>query len=52
METVDIRPLKVKALKLRGPVKDLILSQPDTLEKNDYLAKAADWLKLIDFKEV
>ena len=47
---VDLRPLKLKALKLKDPVKTIILSQPDEVTMDEYLTKASDWLRLLQIK--
>jgi hypothetical protein len=50
-DLVDLRPLKLKALKLKDPVRTIILAQPDSMGKADYLLKAGDWLRLLEIKE-
>ncbi len=53
-ETIDMRPLKEKAFSLKDPslqtIKEMLLSQPDTLSRDEYLAKAGDWLRLLEIK--
>ncbi len=46
-EGVDIRTIKERALKLEEPLKSLILSEPDSMSKEDYFAKSETWLKLL-----
>ena len=46
-ESIDIRPVKEKAMKLGEPLKSLILSEPDLMSKEDYFAKSETWLKLL-----
>lgn len=46
-ESIDIRPVKNKAMKLGEPLKSLILSEPDIMSKEDYFAKSETWLKLL-----
>lgn len=52
MPHVDLRPLKERVLTLTGPelqvFRDMILSQPDELSKDEYIAKAPDWLRLLE----
>jgi hypothetical protein len=50
-ENVDISLLKEKALKLRDPIKTIILSQPDSMDKNILITKAQEWLKMLDLTE-
>ena len=50
-EVVDLRPLKARVLKLGDPLKTIILAQPDSIEKADYLSKATDWLRLLETTE-
>lgn len=50
-EIVDLRPLKAKAMKLKGPIRDLILGQPDSMTRDDYMAKCGDWLMLLEIRE-
>jgi len=48
-DAVNIRALKGIALRLDDPIKTLILSEPDTLPREEYLIKVVEWLKIIDF---
>ena len=50
-ETIDMRPLKEKALNLPEPVKSLILSEPDTLDSQDFISKLGTWERLLKLKE-
>ena len=54
-EQIDLRPLKERALSLKDPslrtLKEMLLSQPDTMPMSEYLAKASDWLRLLEIKE-
>ncbi|MHB8360849.1 MAG: hypothetical protein ACYDAO_00730 [Thermoplasmataceae archaeon] len=50
-DSVDLRPLKLKALKLEDPIKSIILSQPDQVSREEYLSKAGDWLRLLEIRE-
>lgn len=47
-EKIDMRPLKEKALKIGGPFMRVVVSQPDTMSREDYLTKAGDWLRLLE----
>ncbi len=46
-ENVNIQGIKEKAMKLGEPLKSLILSEPDSMSREDYLAKSETWLKLL-----
>ncbi len=46
MTTVNIQPLKEKAMSFPEPVKSLILSEPDTLDSNEFILKLCTWQKL------
>lgn len=46
-EQIDIRPLKEKALSLEDPLRTVVLSEPDSMPLDEYLAKAGTWLKLL-----
>lgn len=52
-ETVDLRPLKlaVGRLALRHPLRDVVLSEPDTVPFGEYAAKVLVWIKLLHFGE-
>ncbi|QRF74627.1 hypothetical protein Thermo_00112 [Thermoplasmatales archaeon] len=50
-DQIDLRPLKSKALKIGGPFRDVVVSQPDIISREDYLAKAGDWLRLLQIAE-
>lgn len=50
-ELVDLRPLKERALKIGGAFRDIVVSQPDTMETNEYLTKVGDWLRLLTMKD-
>ncbi|EQB71003.1 MAG: hypothetical protein AMDU1_APLC00041G0003 [Thermoplasmatales archaeon A-plasma] len=39
MTLVDLIPLKTKALNFPEPVKSLILSEPDTIDAQDFISK-------------
>ncbi len=53
-EQIDMRPLKEKAFSLKDPslraFREMVISQPDTLSRAEYLAKAGDWLRLLEIK--
>lgn len=44
---VDLAPLKEKALKFPEPVKSLILSEPDTIDSQDFISKLGTWERLL-----
>lgn len=50
-EQIDMRPLKAKAMKIGGAFMKVIVSQPDTMSREDYLTKAGDWLTLLESQE-
>jgi hypothetical protein len=54
-EQIDMRPLKERAFKLNDPslrtFREMLLRQPDTMSKEEFLAKAGDWLRLLEIKE-
>lgn len=54
-EQIDMRPLKERALTLTDPslrtIREVLISQPDTMSKEEYRAKAGDWLRLLEIKE-
>jgi hypothetical protein len=47
MTEADMRPIKAKALMYPDPVRTLILSEPDSLPLEDFLAKSSQWIKLL-----
>lgn len=47
MTLVDLTPLKSKALNFPEPVKSLILSEPDTIDAQDFISKLGTWEKLL-----
>ncbi|MHB8396056.1 MAG: hypothetical protein ACYDAZ_01840 [Thermoplasmataceae archaeon] len=50
MTEVSLIPLKEKALKFPEPVKTLILSEPDTLDSQDFISKLGTWEKLLKIR--
>ena len=46
MTLVDLTPLKSKALNFPEPVKSLILSEPDTIDAQDFISKLGTWERL------
>lgn len=50
-DKVDIRQIKDFALTIEEPLKSLILSEPDSLEREDYLSKSETWLRILQIKE-
>lgn len=55
-EHIDMRPLKERAFALKEPtlrtIREVLISQPDTMSKEEFLVKAGDWLRLMEIKEV
>jgi hypothetical protein len=51
MTTIDMKPMKVKALGFPEPVKSLILSEPDSLPLQDFLAKSGVWERLLKMSQ-
>jgi len=46
-EFVNIRPLKEIALKMKDPVRMLILSESDLIPHDEYFIKIETWLRLL-----
>lgn len=46
-KSVDLRPIKDKALDWPDPVKTLVLSEPDLVPFDDFFVKITTWEKLI-----
>jgi hypothetical protein len=54
MEMVDMRKLKRDVMRdfpEDAPIRIVILAQPDTLPKNEFIIKAMDWMLLIPTKK-
>jgi len=49
--TVNIRPLKAIAIKLKDPLKTLILSEPDIISREEYLIKIQAWLRILNLNK-
>jgi hypothetical protein len=47
-DTINIRPLKVIAIKLDDPLRTLILSEPDVIPREEYLIKMQSWLRILN----
>jgi hypothetical protein len=47
MTLVDLIPLKTKALNFPEPVKSLILSEPDTIDAQDFISKLGTYEMLL-----
>ena len=47
MTLVDLIPLKTKALNFPEPVKSLILSEPDTIDAQDFISKMGTYEMLL-----
>ncbi len=46
MTLVDLTPLKTKAINFPEPLKSLILSEPDTIDAQDFISKLGTWDRL------
>ena len=51
-KTVSTKELKEKALKLDDPIRTIILSAPDEMTQEEYVAKCQEWLKFLAISEV
>lgn len=47
MTLVNLAVMKAKALNFPEPVKSLILSEPDTIDAQDFISKLGTWQKLL-----
>jgi len=50
-DAVNIRPLKVIAIKLDDPLRTLILSEPDMIPREEYLIKIQSWLRILNLSK-
>jgi len=50
-DSINIRPLKAIAIKLEEPLKTLILSEPDTMPREEYLIKIQSWLRILNLNK-
>jgi len=50
-DSINIRSLKAIAIKLEDPLKTLILSEPDTMPREEYLIKIQSWLKILSLNK-
>ena len=50
-DMIDIRKLREIAPKLKEPIRSLLLSQPENMTAEEYVAKVTDWLKLLELVE-
>jgi DNA-directed RNA polymerase subunit F len=48
---IDIRKLREIAPKLKEPIRSLLLSEPENMTVEEYVAKVTDWLKLLELVE-
>jgi hypothetical protein len=46
MTLVDLTSMKAKALSFPEPLKSLILSEPDTIDAQDFISKLGTWDRL------
>lgn len=44
---IDLRPMKDRAIEFSEPLRTLILSEPDQLGLEEFLAKQGTWEKLL-----
>ena len=47
MTKISLVPLKEKAVRFPEPVKTLILSEPDSLDSQDFISKLGTWERLL-----
>ena len=47
MTLIDLKPMKAKAVLFPEPVKTLILSEPDTVDAQDFISKLGTWERLL-----
>ncbi len=47
MAIVDLRPMKARALNFPEPLKSLILSEPDSIDSQDFISKLGTWERLL-----
>ena len=43
MTAIDLKQMKARALDFPEPVKSLILSEPDTIDSQDFISKLGTW---------
>ena len=48
MTTVDIKPIKNKAMQFPEPLKSLILSESDSMDSDEFIAKLEMWEKIAE----
>jgi hypothetical protein len=46
MTSIDLMPMKAKALNFPEPLKSLILSEPDMIDAQDFISKLGTWERL------
>lgn len=47
MTFIDMRLMKAKALNFPEPVRSIILSEPDTMNSQEFIAKLSTWEKTV-----
>ncbi|MFG1414691.1 MAG: hypothetical protein AAE986_00825 [Thermoplasmataceae archaeon] len=47
MTKLDIGPMKAKALNFPEPMRSIILSEPDTMDTQEFIAKLSTWEKTV-----
>jgi len=50
MKTIDLRELKAKAFSFPEPARTLILTEADTLQVEEFLAKVSMWERILQIK--
>jgi len=50
-DSVNIRKIKEKCGKINSQLRTLILSEPDYMTQEEYLAKSETWLKILELDE-
>ncbi len=50
MTIIDLSMMKAKALNFPDPVKSLILSEPDKMDSDEFLAKVGTWDRLLEMQ--
>ena len=47
MTSIDMKLMKAKSLSFPEPVKSLILSEPETMDANEFITKLGTWERLL-----
>jgi hypothetical protein len=51
MTTIDMKPMKTRALGFPEPVKSLILSEPDRMDSSEFITKLGTWDRLLKMSQ-